>query len=204
MALPKYLYTGEVIGGEGVMTFFENWSEILRIFVTSLITYPVVVLLIRASGKRSTSKMNNFDWVVTVAMGSMVGSTILLKNVPILDGLVGIVMLLLLQFAATKLAVIWPPSRQVLRAQPRILFWQGEFLQQNMRHERVTHNEILSAVREAGYHSLQEIAVVILESNGDLSVLSQRQQDSDGIPVLRDVMTEPDVTQSVSGSMQQD
>ncbi|MGP1375072.1 MAG: DUF421 domain-containing protein [Almyronema sp.] len=180
------------------MTFFENWAEILRIVITSVATYLAVVVFIRVSGKRSTSKMNNFDWVVTVAMGSMVGSTILLKDVPILEGLVGIGALLGLQFAATKLTVIWPPVLTLLRAQPRIVFWQGEFLPQNMRQERVNHHEILSAVRESGYRSLQEVAVVILESNGELSVLGQSQSGADSIATLKDVISEPDVTQPIS------
>ncbi|NJL87031.1 MAG: DUF421 domain-containing protein [Leptolyngbyaceae cyanobacterium SM1_1_3] len=84
----------------------------------------------------------------------------------------------------------------VLHAQPRIVFWQGEFLQKNMRLERVNHHEILSAIRESGYHSLKQVAVVILESNGELSVLAQNSDAQ--ISTLADVITEPDVKQNVS------
>ncbi|NJN02490.1 MAG: DUF421 domain-containing protein [Leptolyngbyaceae cyanobacterium SL_1_1] len=178
------------------MIFFENWAEIFRIVISSIAVYIAVVFFIRTSGKRSTSKMNNFDWIVTVAMGSMVGSSILLKDVTVLDGLVGIVMLLGLQFIATKLSVVWSPITDVLHAQPRIVFWQGEFLQKNMRLERVNHHEILSAIRESGYHSLKQVAVVILESNGELSVLAQNSDAQ--ISTLADVITEPDVKQNVS------
>ncbi|MBW2962963.1 hypothetical protein [Mesonia aestuariivivens] len=90
--------------------------------------------------------MNSFDWIVTVAMGSIVASTVLMKSVPILAGALAIFMLMSMQFVLTKLIVHSTWVRNLARTTPRLLVFQGEFLTENMHKERITQPEIYAAI----------------------------------------------------------
>lgn len=153
------------------MTIFQSWTEIGRIVATSVLAYIAIILFIRLLGKRSTSKMNNFDWVVTIALGSITGSMILLKDVVLVDGLVAIVTLLVLQFLTTWLSVRIPFFMRSIHARPALLFYKGHFLEDQMRRERMLKQEVWAAIRAQGYGDLNEVTAVILESSADLSII---------------------------------
>ncbi|WP_425222394.1 hypothetical protein [Psychroserpens sp.] len=91
--------------------FFDGQDNLLRIAFTAPIVYGIVILYIRVVGKRATSQMNSFDWIVTVAMGSLVASTIILKNISLLEGAFSIFLLLFMQYVLTKLMVFSPLLR---------------------------------------------------------------------------------------------
>lgn len=155
------------------MIFFDGWAEVLRVAITALVMYVSVVFFIRLSGKRTTSQMNNFDWIVTVAMGSMVGSAIVSKSVTVLSAITGIGFLLILQYAVTRALLDVPLARKIIRARPRLLFYRGRFLEKNMRSERVLRDEVLAAIRDAGIKTVDEVEAVVLETDATFSVLSK-------------------------------
>lgn len=165
--------------------FFDTWDEVGRIALTGLLYYLFIILAVRLAGKRSTSKMNNFDWIVTVAIGSIAGSTILLKDVSLINGLAGTGVLLVLQYVSTKASVHSKAIGQLLRASPTLLVYQGDYLHQTMQRERVTAAEIRAAVREQGIADLDQVWAVILESDAEMSVI--RNPDAGQAPILKDV-----------------
>lgn len=58
------------------MLFFDNIDKLGRIVLTAVTVYVLIVIITKVSGKRSTSQLNNFDWIVTVMIGSLGASTI--------------------------------------------------------------------------------------------------------------------------------
>ncbi|MGB3722587.1 MAG: DUF421 domain-containing protein, partial [Pacificimonas sp.] len=68
-----------------IATWFNSWERLLSIGLSAIATYIGIVILVRISGKRTTSQMNNFDWIITVALGGLVTSGILLKGVSVVD-----------------------------------------------------------------------------------------------------------------------
>lgn len=60
---------------------FDGWEGIINFFLAAPVMYMPVILAIRITGKRSTSQMNNFDWIVTVAIGSLTASEIIIDSV---------------------------------------------------------------------------------------------------------------------------
>lgn len=126
----------------------------MRIAVIVPAIYLLIILFIRLSGKRSTSQMNNFDWIVTVALGSITASTILLKDITLAEGALSIVLLLVLQYSLTFLARRSPLVAREVRAPPTLLFARERFLDDAMATERISRKEVLAAVRKAGFTDL--------------------------------------------------
>ena len=157
------------------MLFFESWAELFRIAVSALFVYVFIIAGVRLVGKRSTAQMNNFDWIVTVALGSIVGSAIILKDVVLVEAFLAIGLLLGFQYAITKAATRWSAVSKSFRAAPTLLFYQGAFHMEAMAQERVTQAEIEGAARESGYSDLGDVGAVILESSAKLSVLGKSE-----------------------------
>ena len=160
--------------------FWAGWFPVLKAVVLAACAYVSLLALLRVSGKRSTGKLNMFDWVVTVALGSMLATTILSQDTPLAAGVTGFAALLGLQFVLSWLSVRSSFVRNIVKAQPKLLFHQGEYLEKNMRDERITPEEVAAAAREQGLASLDDVASVVLETNAEISVIEKRPQGDEG------------------------
>lgn len=154
--------------------FFDNWESIVRIAINTVLAYAAMVILLRVSGKRTLSKMNAFDFIVTVALGSSLATVALSKSVPLLDGVLAFVLFVSLQYCLTWLSVRVKAVKQIITNDPVLLLYQGKMLRDVMKRERVTEEEIYVAARESGTTDLQDIHAIILETTGTISVLSER------------------------------
>ena len=165
--------------------FFQGWAAIGRIFVLGGLAYIGLVLFLRLSGKRTLSMMDPFDFVITTALGSVLAQTILSKEVTLMDGLAAYLVLIGLQFVVTWLGVHLRFVRHLIKPQPKLLFYRGEFLKEVMNHEHIHEVEILAAVRSYGLPSLDEVEAVVLEANSQFSVI--RRADAAQYSTLVDV-----------------
>ena len=98
LPLPKYLLPME-------QAFFSSWTSIARVLLVGVAAYAGLVLLLRVSGKRTLTKMNAFDLVVTVALGSTLATVLRTKSVALADGLAAFALLIFLQYGLTWLSV---------------------------------------------------------------------------------------------------
>lgn len=159
--------------------FIADHIGLLRVVLSALITYVYVVIFIHLAGKRSTSQMNNFDWVVTVAIGSIVASTIILKDLPLFEGFLAVLALLTAQFFVTKLSAHYPTFSDIVHAEPTIIFYRGNFVEGALIKERLAQQEVMCAIRQCGIYRMQEVGAVVLESDAKLSVLPMKDMPSD-------------------------
>jgi uncharacterized membrane protein YcaP (DUF421 family) len=151
--------------------FFNGWETLLRTLVVGVMAYAVLVVFLRVLGTRTLSKMNAFDLIVTVALGSTLANVLLDANVALAEGALAFALLIGLQFAVTWSSVRAQWVRQILTGEPRMLLYRGTFLPTALRHARVTEDEVRAAVREAGLLSLTEAEAVVLETDGSFSVV---------------------------------
>ena len=158
---------------------FDSWTGLGRVLLVGTLAYVALVLLLRISGKRTLSKLNAFDSVVTVALGSTLATVLLSKSVALAEGMLALGLLILLQYAIAWLSVRSPGFQTLIKAEPTLLLHRGGFLEGAMRAERITREEILAALRASGAPEPQSIAAVVLETDGSLSVIAQADTTSD-------------------------
>jgi uncharacterized membrane protein YcaP (DUF421 family) len=101
--------------------FFDGWTGLLRVAVVGTLAYAALVLLLRVTGKRTLSKLNAFDLVVTVALGSTLATVLLSKDVALAEGVLAFALLILLQFAITWLSVRSERLQGLVKAEPQLL-----------------------------------------------------------------------------------
>jgi uncharacterized membrane protein YcaP (DUF421 family) len=150
---------------------FDGWSSVLRTVVVGVLAYIALVTLLRVSGKRTLSKLNAFDLVVTVALGSTLASTLLSKQTSLASGITAMLVLIGMQFAVTWLSIRSAKVRKAARSEPRLLVWNGHVIDEASRAERITEDEILEAIRSDGHAALRDVHAVVLETDGTLSVI---------------------------------
>jgi uncharacterized membrane protein YcaP (DUF421 family) len=159
--------------------FFDNWAGLLRTAAVGIIAYAALILLLRISGKRTLTKMNAFDFVITVALGSTLATVLLSEDTALAEGILALALLIFLQFIMTWFSVRSKKVSRLLKAEPRLLLRNGEFLWGAMKAERINEGEILQAMRSQGVTLKEQVEAVVLESDGSLSIL---KKDPDGRP----------------------
>lgn len=150
--------------------------------MVGVVAYLALIALLRLSGKRTLSKLNAFDLVVTVALGSTFATVLLSKDVALAEGVMAFAVLILGQYAAARLAVRSKTVHRALKSDPQVLVWRGEVLTEALRRERVTLDEVKAVVRGAGLGALDQAGAVVLESDGSFHVLPMAQADGSAVP----------------------
>ncbi|TYS17606.1 DUF421 domain-containing protein [Rossellomorea vietnamensis] len=157
--------------------FFSGFDIIERTIIIAIFSYISLVILLRISGKRTLSKLNAFDLVITVAMGSTLSSILLDKNITWAQGTTAFFMLIALQYVIAKLAVHIDWFNKIIKSHPQVLYQDGGFREGAMKKERVPKKAIFQAARSQGIGSMKKIDTVVLESDGSISIIKKSDKE---------------------------
>jgi uncharacterized membrane protein YcaP (DUF421 family) len=110
-------------------------------------------------------------------LGSTLAATVLNDSVPLLNGMTAFFMLI-----GTQWIVAWTCARsskadQIVKSTPTILLWKGQIFGDVMKRERVSEEELLCSLRQAGYGSFGDVGAAVLETTGDISIISDDMND---------------------------
>ena len=145
-------------------------NNILRTIVFSIFTYLGALALARMIGKKLISQMNFFDFIIAITFGSLtadiaVGLGKSINNIIALLTFSGMVILLdILHIKSFR-------ARKALMSEPVTLISKGTIIEKNMKHTRLTINELMAMLREKNAFSIADVEFAILENDGHLSVL---------------------------------
>jgi uncharacterized membrane protein YcaP (DUF421 family) len=166
----------ELAIGSGVdaIMLLDDVTGLIRILFVGVVAYAALVTFLRISGKRTLSKMNAFDLVVTVALGSTLATVVLSKDVALAEGLLALALLIALQWI-----VAWGSTRSkrvsaLVKSEPQVLYHRGEMIEAALERERVMPEELQAAARGSGYGDLSDVETVVLETDGTFSVIACR------------------------------
>jgi uncharacterized membrane protein YcaP (DUF421 family) len=157
--------------GYGTVVLFDTWGQVGRVFLIGAMSYLLLILSLRVSGKRTLSKLNAFDFVVTVAIGSVLATILLSTEVSLAEGAAAFVVLVGGQFVVAFLSVRLATVRRLVKSTPTLLVTDGEVLDDRLRRHRVTDGEVRQAMRASGVGGFDQVAAVVLETDGTLSVI---------------------------------
>jgi len=155
---------------------FESWQGVGRVILVGVLAYVALIVILRISGSRTLSKMNAFDLVVTIALGSTLATILLSKDVALVEGIVAFIVLIGLQFIVTALSVRSNTISDLVKSEPRLLLYQGSLLHGELKQARVVEDEVMAAIRRHGIGAVEDVAAVVLETDGSFAVV--RRSDS--------------------------
>lgn len=157
----------------------SEWLDVLaRGVILTMIALGFVVVAIRVVGLRSLSKMTPFDFVSTVATGSLLASAATVSEWPaFLQCLIAIAALFAAQYLLARARKNVDGVDDVISNQPRLLMRDGVMDEEAMRAARVTKGDVIAKLRECNALELDQVRAVVLESTGDISVLHGERFD---------------------------
>ena len=167
--------------------FGLTWGDAVRVVLSAIGLYIFVLLLIRFLGQRTMARLSSWDLAAAVALGAVVGRAILGYTPTLMAGALGLVTLLALQ-ALTGQLRRFPKAEASVNNRAYLLMAGSEIVPANLWRTHVSEHEITARLRVAGIRSRKEIACVILESTGEISVLRA------GVPI------EPEFLVGVKGA----
>ncbi|MDQ1833726.1 DUF421 domain-containing protein [Massilia scottii] len=152
---------------------FGDWDSLIRLLVFGTTAYLCAIVMLRLSGSRTLAKMHAYDLVVTIAFGSVLASIMLDSSVSLSTGIAALALLVVLQYLVAKLAVRYPAWGRLVTSHPVLLAWQGRELGAAMLKQRVTSDDLRSALRQHGYANLDQVGAVVIEADGTLSIIDR-------------------------------
>ncbi|WP_438768114.1 DUF421 domain-containing protein [Kushneria sp. TE3] len=145
----------------------------MHTIVVGILSYLVLIIVLRVSGKRTLSKWNAFDFVTTIALGSILATALTSTQVSFAQSVTAFIVIVLLQFAITFTSVRSRGVLKLIKSQPTLLLFKGQYCEDAMQRERVVKAEILAAVREKGMADIEQVHAVVLETDGAFSVIGK-------------------------------
>src|SRR4051794_7923 len=142
---------------EHIPIFFKNWPDLGRTALLSVLAYAGFILCLRLAGHRTLSKMNVFDFVFVVALGSTLSTTILSSEVTLSKGLIAMATLIAFQFIISWAAARSDSIERIINGEPKLLFFQGRYMLQTMRQQRVSKEEVRAAIRAQGIGPMETV-----------------------------------------------
>lgn len=154
-----------------------TWSTIGFVALGTALIYVSMVAGIRIAGRRTVSQMSAFDFVITVALGSLLATTAVSKDVSFLHGLSALVTLLVLQTFVAFMRQRFDWFRRVADFRPKLLRDGGPTtLSRSPASAQLTQEELRSKLRQMGIFDYDEPVIVILEADGSLSVIREEER----------------------------
>jgi uncharacterized membrane protein YcaP (DUF421 family) len=160
--------------------FFESWYNVGRTVTLSVIGFAALFTMLRISGKRTLSKLNVFDFVFVVAVGSVFASMIISKDVTLIEGIAALATLIGIQMVLSQLAARFPRVERIINGKPTLVLTHGKFIPEALRKERLTEEEVRGAIRAEGVTRVEDVDAVTMENDGTLTVawMSKKPGDS--------------------------
>ena len=143
----------------------------LTLIIRSIIIYTLVLVVFRLMGKRQLGQMQPFELVLTLILADIATIPMTEMSVPILHGIVPLLTLLVIHYVITILCMFFPRFSELVSGKPIIVIDQNGLNYSAIKKLNLAIDDILEALRGAGYFYLQDVMFAIMETNGKISVL---------------------------------
>jgi uncharacterized membrane protein YcaP (DUF421 family) len=168
--------------------FFHAWADVGRAVVATAVVFALIIVILRVVGAQAIARMSGYDMVATVTLGSIVATVAVSRRVTVSEGVAALLTLIVLQESIRFLQSRWLLAHHAVRQPPIVLVWEGTLLEDRLRGARISADEVRAAVRKMGLASISHARIVVLENDGEWSVIPRSAAGGDdsalhGLPI---------------------
>jgi len=156
-----------------IMDQVFNWAPLsLGVVVfRTIVVYLVLWALLRLAGKRELGQMSLFDLVVLLVISNAVQNAMVGPDTSLTAGLLAAATLVFVNWFVDRFGLRFPWLRERIIGSPTLLVHDGEIIPDHLRHEGLSTDEVLQALREHGVDELASVKSAVLEVDGTISVV---------------------------------
>lgn len=144
-------------------------------FMRATILYILILWVIRTMGKRQVGELQPFELVITILIADFAAAPIENTGIPLMNGVVPIITLLFLEVVFSSLMLKSQWARRIIDGTPSVVMDKGKIIYKELKKQRININDLLERLRILGYPNLQELDYVIIEPDGQLSVIPKAE-----------------------------
>lgn len=154
------------------------------VLIRTCILYILVVLVIRLMGKRQIGELQPYELVITIVISDL--ATVPMQDVrlPLILGIIPILTLLILEVFFTELQIRSKFMRKLIDGDPSVLIRDGKINEKALKSQRIHVEDLLEELRLTGNFDVSSIKYAILESNGQLSIMSKENNENRHLPLV--------------------
>ena len=145
-----------------------------EIIIRSVCVYLFILIAIRITGKNQLSQLNILDLVLILLISNAVQNAMVGNDTSLLGGLIAAASLFLINFILKTFLYKNSTARNLILDKPKILIHHGVIDKDILEHQHITLDELHEAIREHGIDSIQEVSLAVLETDGNISIISER------------------------------
>ena len=136
-----------------------------------------IIVICRIIGLRSFAKFTTYDFAITIAVGSIISSTVV-GGTSFGTGMIGIATLLILCLVVSQMNYWGWNIAEATTNSPLLLMDENGFLEENLEAAKVSKDDVIAKLRESNVLKMEQIRAVVLEATGDMSVLHTSDSDT--------------------------
>jgi uncharacterized membrane protein YcaP (DUF421 family) len=152
------------------------------ILFRTLCVYLFIMVGFRLTGKREVGQLAPFDFALILLIANAVQNAMVGPDTSLAGGLVAAAVLLLVNWVLGRLALRSRPFERLLRGHARVLVSRGRVLDESLRAESLTHQDLMQALRENGCAAVEDCRLAVMEVDGTISVVSGRPPVAEDVP----------------------
>jgi uncharacterized membrane protein YcaP (DUF421 family) len=143
----------------------------MDIVLRSVAIFVVLLAVVRVIGRRELRRMEPFDLIVLIVIGDFVQQGVTQQDYSFTGAVLALGTIVVLTVAVSYVSFRFPRTRPVLDGRPVILVENGQPIDDNLRRERITVEEVAAQARGEGITSLADVQWVVLETSGEMSFI---------------------------------
>lgn len=145
----------------------------LLTFIRTIILYIIVLIVMRFMGKREISQLQPFELAISIMIADLATIPMAEPGIPITNGIIPILGLLVMHLTISVINLKSVKLREIICGKPSILIHRGRIVEQNMKKERFTINELEERLRGNNVFNIGDVEYAILETSGQVTVIQK-------------------------------
>jgi uncharacterized membrane protein YcaP (DUF421 family) len=145
----------------------------MDIVLRAIFLYAFIVFVMRVIGRRELSSMTPFDLILLIVLGDAIQQGLTQDDYSVTGAVIAVAAIATMQVFTSYLSFRSQKARKVFEGQPLVIVDHGEIVQENLKRERMTSEEISEEARQQQISSLDEIEWAIIEANGTISFIKK-------------------------------
>ena len=142
-------------------------------FFRAIILYFLVLIVMRLMGKREIGQLQPFELTISIMISDLASIPMADIGIPLINGIVPIISLLLVHLLISFFDMKSTKVREFISGKPSILIYRGKIIEDNLKKERYTINDLEEKLRDSNVMSLCDVEHAILETNGNITIIQK-------------------------------
>jgi uncharacterized membrane protein YcaP (DUF421 family) len=139
--------------------------------VRAALAYWALIIVVRAIGRRPGGQMTPFEFVLIFFIGGISIQAVVADDRSLTNAFTAVATVALMHVLVTTLKLRFPAFGRVVDGTPVLIFENGEWHRERMRHHGVEEADVMAAARAHGLEREEQIKYAVIERKGDISII---------------------------------